>query len=296
MSKRIIKLISVITVAAFVMSLGVLAFAEEFNDISGHWAEQNVIKWSDRGVIKGYDGAFHPDDNIIRGDMAVIINRVMNYPEKSVNLFFDLRDGEYYTDAVLCLNKAGIMLGDANYVRPDDNITREEAFVMFGRVYNIKGESGNIDFADKSEISDWANEIICGMVKSGIVNGSGDNKIHPKDFITRAEVITILNNIEENLINTGEKSDSVKPSDDKKDDVTPTPQKNNGNTETDKRNEFEIDFGEGDAVEFGSGTSGHYSGHGGSSSDGDEGGEYGGSSEVIEAVIGAEDTEVGTLW
>ena len=291
MSKKILKAVSVITVAIFVMTLGFSAFAEEFSDITGHWAEKNIIKWSDRGVIKGYDGAFHPDDNIIRGDMAVIINRVMNYPDKAMNLFFDLRDDEYYTDAVLRLNKAGIMLGDANYVRPDDYITREEAFVMFGRVYNFKGESGTIEFADKNDISDWAIEIICGMVKNGIINGSGDNKIHPKDYITRAEVITLLNNIEEKV----ESVDTENPSQGNNENVNPVnPNKDNNYTPVNPRpgektdaeewNKYDVDFGEEDAI--------------GELPDWDDEDEYYGEDEgsISGAVIGAEDTETGGLW
>ena len=50
------------------------ALAASFADTRGHWAEDAISRWSDRGVIQGHNGDFEPDSPITRADMAVIID------------------------------------------------------------------------------------------------------------------------------------------------------------------------------------------------------------------------------
>lgn len=168
--------------------------AASFSDIEGHWAQNAIEKWSEKGIIQGYDGKFNPDNSITRGDMAVILNRMMNYSEKSDNVFTDLDNNAYYTDSILKLNNAGIMFGSDGCVRPKDFITREEAFVMLNRIYNFKGDSLTTGFKDEMDISVWAKKAILAMCENKIINGS-DGKINPKLNITRAEIIQLLENI-----------------------------------------------------------------------------------------------------
>lgn len=36
-----------------------------FTDISGHWAENTINKWKEKGIISGYpDGTFKPDNTV----------------------------------------------------------------------------------------------------------------------------------------------------------------------------------------------------------------------------------------
>lgn len=181
--------------------------AATFNDIEGHWAEPVIEKWAERGIVRGSEGVFEPDSPIIRGDFAIIIERLMNYTEVSKNNFADLSDDAYYAEAILKLNKMSIMLGYNGLVSPEENITREEAFVMFNRVYNLGNGAKEITFADNNRISDWAYAAVSALCESGMINGSDENKIHPKDNITRAEVVQLLENISNAKI-LGEETDN----------------------------------------------------------------------------------------
>ena len=67
-----------ITVAMLLTMLPA-AFAVSFADTRGHWAEDEINRWSDRGVMQSHDGDFEPNSPITRADMAVIIDRVMDY-------------------------------------------------------------------------------------------------------------------------------------------------------------------------------------------------------------------------
>lgn len=82
---------------AMLMTMLPSAFAVSFADTRGHWAEDSINRWSDRSVIRGHNGDFEPNSPITRADMAVIIDRVMDYQTKAENKFSDL-DNAYYKD------------------------------------------------------------------------------------------------------------------------------------------------------------------------------------------------------
>ena len=63
----------------------------DFNDISGHWAENEIRRAASLGWIKGYaDGSFKPDQNITRAEAASMINRMLHRLPETVD---DLLDG-----------------------------------------------------------------------------------------------------------------------------------------------------------------------------------------------------------
>ncbi len=55
-----------------------IAYAIDFNDIHGHWAENDIKKLSALECISGYeDGTFRPEQLITRAEAIVIINRIL---------------------------------------------------------------------------------------------------------------------------------------------------------------------------------------------------------------------------
>lgn len=188
------KLVSVLLSLILSVSCINVSFADKYSDISGHWADDIIEKWSDIGIIKGDNGKFYPDNDITRGEMAVIINRVMNYSSKSENIFSDL-DDNFYTDSILSLNKVGIMSGFENRIRPNDKITRQEAAVMLARTFGVqKARSSKYTFNDLGKTADWAYEYIIGMVNNGYLSGSEGN-LNLAGNITRAETVKLIDNI-----------------------------------------------------------------------------------------------------
>lgn len=52
---------------------------EPTDDISGHWAEPEIRRCMQRGIVKGYpDGTFRPEKPVTRAEVAVIIDRLLN--------------------------------------------------------------------------------------------------------------------------------------------------------------------------------------------------------------------------
>ena len=199
MKKKLLILFIVLVMAFTFLPISALA-TPEYSDVNGHWAKSAITEWSDLGIIQGSDGMFRPDDSITRGEMAIIIDRVMQYQTKANNSFSDLGQA-YYTDAILKANAAGVILGGGNLVRPKDTITREEAVVMLGRALGVNEntQAGN-NFSDSKNISSWAKGYVNTMSKLGYVQGA-NGKFNPASSITRAEVVTIMNNAIAELCN-----------------------------------------------------------------------------------------------
>jgi len=172
----------------------------EFFDISGHWAERSIEKWSETySIIRGANGNFRPDDNITRAEMATILARLLGYETTAENTFSDIAGDEWYADAVLKAGAAGVIKGSSGRMRPLDNVTRQEAAVMLARALGIEEEDGKLSYTDKADIADWAKGHICAMTKRGYVNGSG-GKFRPKGNLTRAEAVTMIDNIISEII------------------------------------------------------------------------------------------------
>jgi len=187
------KALSMVLAVAMVLSLLPATALAAYSDVQGHWGREAIEKWSDMEILQGFDGKFRPNDPITRGDMAVIVDRVMKYQTKAANTFTDLGQA-YYTDAVLKASAAGVIQGNANRVRPNDRITREEAAVMLGRALGVREkDTASQRFADSAAISSWAAGYINAMADKGYVSGL-NGRFNPKTSITRAEVVTILNN------------------------------------------------------------------------------------------------------
>ena len=93
--------------SVLVLGCSSMAQASMYTDTQGHWAESAIDTWSDRQVIQGSDGLFRPDDGIIRGEMALILDRIFQYSIAAENTFSDLLPDTWYTEAVLPGERSG---------------------------------------------------------------------------------------------------------------------------------------------------------------------------------------------
>lgn len=162
-----------------------------FASYEGHWAEGLITKWMDLGLIGGYpDGSFKPNNNITRAEFAKLLSSVTEERDAVGDASFSdvLEDDWFYYD-VMRLAYFGIIAPNDKFY-PNRYITREEAMVMVSRAKDIFGESGAVTDAD--EISDWAREAIFGLLENGYIGGYPDGTIRPKNNITRAESIKLL--------------------------------------------------------------------------------------------------------
>lgn len=197
--KRLITLIMVITMCIPLASIHVLAAV--FSDVpDGKWYSAGVAYCSDRGYVSGYkDGTFLPDKNITRAEFAVIVNKVGK--ELGVikadapligNVFEDVENGKWYTQAVLNCAKEGIVSGIGNgKYGVGITITREQAAVMLVKLFGMY-YCKEMTIAGITDASYWARAPIALMKYYGIMNGVAEGQFGAKQPVTRGQVATIL--------------------------------------------------------------------------------------------------------
>lgn len=184
----------VLAVVMLVVMVPSVGAAGVFQDTQGHWAESVIEKWSGYELIRGYNGRFQPDQSITRADMAVVIDRLLDYQTAGSNTFTDLPE-DYYTDAVLRTARESVMQGYDGAIRPLDPITREEAVCVMARALKIDAAGTSAGFADDAQISSWAMPSVASFAAKGYVGGKTGNRFDPQANITRAEVIQLLDNM-----------------------------------------------------------------------------------------------------
>lgn len=186
------RLLSLALAALLAASSVVGASAASFSDTAGHWAESAIERWSGYGVINGYNGKFMPNDKITRGEMAVILDKIMGYQIAAQNTFHDLKPGMYYTEPILKANAAGAMNGDGKGgVRPTANITRQEAAVLIANALGAGKSSSKLTFSDSASVASWAYGYVAALADRGVISGE---TFRPTVAITRAEVVAMLDN------------------------------------------------------------------------------------------------------
>lgn len=162
-----------------------------FQDTAGHWAGAAIERMHGYQIVNGFGGQFRPDETITRGEMAVVLDHVMRYQNRADNYFSDLGQ-DFYTDAILKAGRAGVLQGADGRVRPNDPISREEAVVMMARAFDIQTSNvGAIHVPDAGSIASWSAGAVSAFMEKGYVNDT--DAFRPKQPITRAEIITILN-------------------------------------------------------------------------------------------------------
>ncbi|MCG8485107.1 MAG: S-layer homology domain-containing protein, partial [Clostridia bacterium] len=207
------RFLAFIFILSMFLTICIPIYAMEINegyaDIKGHWARTEVDKWSEKGLLKGSNGKFNPNNHITRAEMAVIIDRLMDYGETETNVFEDLSD-TWYTEAILKNSRAGVMKGFDGYIRPMDSITRQEAVVMISRAMEIEEKSGNTSFVDDSMIASWAKGYVKAFSDLGYISGMPDGSFAPNRPVTRAAVVKIVDNMIAKWINEkGEYSEDI---------------------------------------------------------------------------------------
>lgn len=167
----------------------------QYKDVSDHWGEDAIERWSVHKVIQGYtDGTFKPDNPVTRAEFATIINNILKYQEQAANVFTDLVAGQWHYEAILKLNAAGVIEGAYGQADPDRQITRQEAAVMVARAFDVEGSSAT-DFTDRGEIAQWARDAVQALTAAGALKGFPDGSFRPAVNLTRAEAVSLFDQL-----------------------------------------------------------------------------------------------------
>lgn len=200
---KIKKTIAIIL--CLVLATSSLAFAEEValtsateKDYEGHWAEGTIQKWMDAGKISGYsDGSYKPDNNITRAEFVKLVNGTIDFNKKATVAYKDVTTADWFYDYVGIAQEIGYISGySKDSFGPNDYITREQAASILARIQYLNGNTAAADkFSDKSKVSSWAAESVGAAFDAGFITGYNDGTFRPSNKLTRAEALTMLDNV-----------------------------------------------------------------------------------------------------
>lgn len=179
-----------------------IASESEFMDVpESAWFYDSVSYVNDKGLMTGLNSRyFGAGENLARAQFALIIYRMNHEPAVTFEqIFQDVYEGTWYTDAVLWASSKGVVTGYSNgNFGPGDQINREQMATMMYRYAESKGydvgqKSDISGFNDASSVSDFAKEAMEWAYGTGIITGKyGETMLDPKGNATRAECATII--------------------------------------------------------------------------------------------------------
>jgi len=147
--------------------------------------------------VVGYpDGTVRPEGNITRSEVVSIFFRLMTdeFREEhwaESNPFPDVDGEDWYHHAASTAVKAGLIRGlpDGTF-GGERSITRAE-FAAIAARFLSEETAPDSGFADLE--GHWAKEEVDRAVDAGWIKGYPDGNFHPDEYITRAQVMTLVN-------------------------------------------------------------------------------------------------------
>lgn len=172
-----------------------------FKDVAEEaWYHKAVDYVYQKKLMSGVeDDVFSPNTTMTRAMLVSVLYRHSGRPAvKGENTFKDVKDGMWYTDAIIWANSTGIVSGySETEFGTNDNITREQIAAIMYRYARMKGKdvSKQADLAaytDAGKISGWADTAMRWANAENLITGRTNTTLVPGGSATRAEVASIL--------------------------------------------------------------------------------------------------------
>jgi hypothetical protein len=159
-----------------------------FEDIERHWAKSSIIKVASMHKLKSISGKkFYPERFATIGD--------------SVKFMLDVLDYDYSSDYMTAAVRAGLVSRD-DHGSAGAECTREKAIMMAVRVYELKSGEKAVPpayslnlYEDMNRVSPAALPKIKFAAESGIIISRFENILGPKDPVTRAELMVLIEKV-----------------------------------------------------------------------------------------------------
>lgn len=189
----------------------------DYVDMPNNWSTEALTKAVENGLLKGYadngKNLIKADAPLKRAEMAAVVNRTFGAIKADVlNGVIDVPSTSWYANDMAKAIMMGTFMKDKQ-MRPESNISRQEAFVVLARAFKISsdaaGNNGLDGFSDEADVAVWARNELNGMIEAGYVRGS-NGILNPKANISRAEFATLMDNLVKQYIDVaGEVTDVV---------------------------------------------------------------------------------------
>ena len=177
-----------------------------FSDIKeSDWYYDDVKYVQENKLMTGTsETEFSPSGDATRGMIVTILWRVEGEPVVEGKDFEDVGSDAWYSKAVAWASKNQIVSGyNETEFGPNDTATREQFATIMYRYASFKkldiSKSVELDkYSDKEQISEYAVKSMQWANANGIISGTSDETISPKDNVQRCQVAAILRRFCEN--------------------------------------------------------------------------------------------------
>lgn len=163
-------------------------------DLYAVWKDAETESHS--AYISGYpDGTVGPDKTITRAEAATMFYNLLADKNGDAKAFTDVPANQWYAKAVMTLAGKGVISGypDGTF-KPNAPITRAE-FVTMAMNFANAGKGTACSFPDVPQ-NMWYYGAIAGATQNGWISGYPDGTFGPDRYITRAEVTSVINRME----------------------------------------------------------------------------------------------------
>ena len=163
-------------------------------DLYAVWKDAETESHS--AYISGYpDGTVGPDKTITRAEAATMFYNLLADKNGDAKTFTDVPANQWYAKAVTTLAGKGVISGypDGTF-KPNAPITRAE-FVTMAMNFADADKGTACSFPDVPQ-NMWYYGAIAGATQNGWISGYPDGTFGPDRYITRAEVTSVINRME----------------------------------------------------------------------------------------------------
>ena len=168
-------------------------------ELEGHWAENEILKLYNDGIVKGDSQGLRLKDNISRAEFVALLVRALDIETTENTIeFSDVSETDWFADYVLAASSNGIVNGSDGVFRPNDTVTREEMskiLVAASEYMNLTAEESELSFIDVENISEWARSYVAEAVALGLMNGMDDGSFNPKGNALREQAFAVISRI-----------------------------------------------------------------------------------------------------
>ena len=181
-----------------------------FGDVKqSDWYYEYVKYVSDKNLMKGVsETEFAANNTVTRAMFVTVLYRMEKEPTAAKTDFADVQEGTYYENAVGWAVQNGIVNGvSEKEFAPDNTITREQMAAIIFRYMKFKGLDMSIEevditsYKDFDDISDYAKDAFQYACSKGIVSGTSQTTLEPKESATRVQMAAIFQRCEKVLLN-----------------------------------------------------------------------------------------------
>jgi hypothetical protein len=190
-----------------------------FTDTKGIPAEHDISVMVKKGFMTSVDATtFAPNTGMTRADFITSLVKIVGLTANTnLPTYSDVLSTDAFKGYIGTARQNGLLYGlpDTSKIYPNQVITREVAAQLMLNAMEYAGRYTNVrnlfkanptifllNYADASSVSDFAREAMARMTECKVLQNF-NNKLLPKQILTRANVATLLKEFKENILGSG---------------------------------------------------------------------------------------------